>query len=271
MNIYLRLAYLALKSKAGQYIEKEALKKAAIYGRAAGGRLVGSLDDLLIRAEGRLGIAIIRGQAKSLGLEAGKAPNIATRAASKLAWNYLYPITKPSAFFSGFVSGFSRQGINSVTNLTVDALLGTPKYISKYPYYSAFVKNAAKTFKAGTGASDISVNRLSSIFKAVKTIEREASMQSRTYKVLMQEGAPDWAAERYLAINRWERAGWVTSILGGKGLFDYVVVGSEERDKRIEKFKKTFWGDARKQGKVWVNSYTREGHRVRGYYRTQPV
>lgn len=214
----------------------------------------------------------------------GGKPNLATRTAMRGTWRALHPNSKLSAVTSGFIQGTLRTSSSMSVNVLVDVMLGVPKYITRAPQYSAFIRSGASAYRTAR-TSNIAVNRFSAIYKAYNTATEESKIASRVYTELLKKGtASPEALKRITSLQRYEKGGYIAGRLGTGSAGYYALTDKETREKRINKLKSTFGADVQKEarkavsgrnrkrtsssGRTWVDPHTRNGHAVKGHWRS---
>lgn len=196
-----------------------------------------------------------------LGIEVGgkfiqgkvrsKAYNKARDAALETLRLTVVPRSKVEAFAVGYVRGFIGEftgtAVNSVLVATPRAVLGTPKA-------RAFIRVLQ---------SEIEFLRQSGQVKTASQLRKALTNATA--------GARDvYGTQRGLISP--QIAGYVSGRLTLPVATTYVFVDGDERKANIEKFQRTVLPFAKKEIKIWVDSYIRQdGTRVKGHYREVEV
>lgn len=195
---------------------------------------------------------VVAGDVPGIGTLSAKVPGrMASKGRDVFRWGLetaLFPMSKAQAFTSGYVRGIAGGS----TVGAIDSLLTTlPRQALLSPRYRAFFRAMSAELDLFKAYKLSGVSTAEQLFNAVKISAKAAK----------DIGISESFAKETIAGNI---AGRLTVPVAST----YVFTNKDERKKKIENFKRSIPDFARKQAKIYVDSYQRrDGTKVHGYYR----
>lgn len=201
---------------------------------------------------GRGTFQVLGGDVPGFGFLSAKQPGkFGLAARNTFRWGLetaLFPMTKGQAFTAGYIRGIA----GGTTVGAIDSLVTTlPRQALLSPRYRAF-------FRAMTAELDL--------FKAYKLSGVSTAEQLFNAVKISAKAAKDIGISESFA--KETIAGNIAGRLTVPVFSTYVFTNKDDRKKKIENFKRSVPDFARKQARVYVDSYIRQdGTKVHGYYR----
>lgn len=159
----------------------------------------------------------------------------------------IVPRNKVEAFAVGYVRGFIGEATGTAIN---SVLVATPRAVLATPKARAFVRVLQ---------SEVEFLRQSGQIKTASQLNKALINATAAARDV-------YGTQRGLITP--QIAGYISGRLTLPVATTYVFVDGDERKANIEKFQRTVIPFAKKEIKIWVDSYIREdGTRVKGHYR----
>jgi hypothetical protein len=185
----------------------------------------------------------------------GKLYNKARGLGSDTLESFLFPQTKRQAFTGGFLRGLSGESLSRALNRLIEVVLGIPQVAIQSPKYRVFYRTLMKEVKYLQDIGD--VKSATKLYNAIKY----------AYKISDQNvaGVPEHML-------RYSIGGRVTGRAATALGINFVFVSSDERHKRVQKFKRSITPFAKQRVKIYIKGYTKDnGTKVKGHYRQVAV